>query len=165
MGHVSVLAQLYVYAPWVLWFLHSLQPPTCVPLPECLSPCCLPEASLFGPPPYVFCDFPFPIRVMVTKISLPSPVLPLVLSVALPLALSLTLSLILSLALSVALSFTALALANLALVALAFAALALAFFTLASLALSDLALAELALADLALADLALAALVGGFGLG
>ena len=152
MGHVSVLAQLYVLAPCVLWFLHSFQPPTCVSLPDRLSPCCLPEASLFGPPPFV-CDLPLPIRVMVSRISVLSPVLPLALSLALTLALSLTLSL--------ALSLTALALANLALTAVALAALALAALALASLALSDLALADLALADLDLADLVLAALVGG----
>ena len=159
MGHVSVLAQLYVLVPWVLWFLHSLQPPTCVPLPDRLSPCCSPEASLCGPFPCFFRGLPLPIRVMVSR----------VLSVALPLALSWTLSLTLSLTLSVTLSvapsFMALALANLAVVALAFVALALAFLALASLALLDLALADLALADLDLSDLALAALVGGPGLG
>ena len=144
MGHVSVLAQLYVLTPWVLWFLHSFQPPTCVLLPDRLSPCCLLEASLFGPPPFV-CDLPLPIRVMVSGIFLSSPVLP----AALPLAPSLT----------------ALALATLALAALALAALALAALALASLALSDLALADLALADRGLADLVLAALVGGLGFG
>ena len=149
MGHVSVLAQLYVLVPWVLWFLHSLQPPTCVPLPDRLLPCCVPEVSLFGPPPCFFCGLPLPVRVVVSRVSVLS--LVLVLPVALPLALSWTLSL----TLSVALSFMALALANLALVALALVALAV----------SDLALADLALADLDLSDLALAALVGGPGLG
>ena len=149
MGHVSVLAQLYVLTPWVLWFLHSFQPPTCVPLPDRLSPCCLPEASLFGPPPYFFCDLSLPKRVMITGIvALLSPALPFALLLAL------------SVALFVALSLTALALAILAL-----AALILAYLALAALALSDLALADLALADCDLADLALAALVGGPGLG
>ena len=165
MGHVSVLAQLYVLTPWVLWFLHSFQPPTCVLLPDRLSPCCLLEASLFGPPPYFFCDLSLPKRVMITGIvALLSPALPfassMVPSVALSLALSVPLPLTLSLALSVALSLTALALAILAL-----AALVLAYLALAALALSDLALADLALADCDLADLALAALVGGPGLG
>ena len=145
MGHVSVLAQLYVLTPWVLWFLHSFQPPTCVPLPARLSPCCLSEASLFGPPSYFFCDLSLPKRVMIAGIVA-------LLPPALPSALFL--------ALSVALSLTALALANLALTAMVLAALALA-----ALALSDLALADLALADLDLADLALAALVGGPGFG
>ena len=146
MGHVSVLAQLYVLVPWVLWFLHSRQPSMCVPLPDRLFLCC-------------FCGLPLPIRAVVSRVSVLS--LVLVLPVALPLALSWTLSL----TLSVALSFMALALANLALVALALVALALASLALASFALSDLALADLALADLDLSDLALAALVGGPGLG
>ena len=159
MGHVPVLAQLYVLTPWALWFLHSFQPPTCVPLPDCLFPCCVPEASLFGPPPFFFCGLPLPVQVVVSRVSVLS--LVLVLPVALPLALSWTRLL----TLSVALSFMALALANLALVALALVALTLASLALASFALSDLALADLALADLDLSDLALAALVGGPGLG
>ena len=164
MGHVPVLAQLYVLTPWALWFLHSFQPPTCVPLPDCLFPCCVPEASLFGPPPCFFCGLPLPIRVVVARIAASlSPAWPLSLSVALPLALSftllLTLSSTLSLALFVALSLIALALATLALAALALAALALS-----DLALAALALSALALADLALADLVLAVLVGGPGL-
>ena len=118
MGHVSVLAQLYVLAPCVLWFLHSFQPPTCVPPPDRLSPCCLLEASLFGPPPF-FCDLPLPIRVMVSRISVLSSILPLA-----PLALPLALFLTLPSTLSLAPSLMALALASLALATLTLAALA-----------------------------------------
>ena len=144
MGHVPVLAQSYVLTPWVLWFLHSFHLPTCVPLPDRLLPCCLPEVSSFGPPPCFCCGLLFPIRVVVARLAAPlSPAWPLSLSVALPLALSLI----------------ALALATLALVALALAALALT-----ALALAALALSALALVDLALADLVLAVLVGGPGL-
>ena len=154
MGHVSVLAQLYVLAPWVLWFLHSFQPPTCVPLPGSLPPLCLPEVSLFGPPPCFFWGLPLPVWVVGASLS---PVWPLSLSAVPPLALSFTLlwtlSSTLSSALFVALSLIALALATLALVALTLSALALSALAFAALTLSDLAFADLALADLVLAVL------------
>ena len=106
MGHVSVLAQLYVLTPWVLWFLHSFQLPTCVPLLDRLSPCCLPEASLFGPPPCFFRDWSLPKRVMIAGMFvLSSPTLLFALSVAPPLVPSSPLSLTLSVTLFLTLSF------------------------------------------------------------